>query len=110
MPDELYFLVEIFSKNLKKWLSSRGSIENGMKILEIFGEIRLAFVENEGSLDLKNEFDWARKIKQPACKALGVNTKNEENSERFKEKLSIFEPHFEAEIAKENIFAKKVEM
>ena len=47
-----------------------------MKILEIW--------------DLRNDFHWAGKIKQPACKTLRVWTKSEENFEIFQEKFEIF--------------------
>ena len=40
--------------------------------------------------DLSNDFDWAGKIKQPACKILRVLTKNEENFENFQENFEIF--------------------
>ena len=40
--------------------------------------------------DLMNDFDWARKNKQPACKALRVWTKSEENFENFQEHFEIF--------------------
>ena len=37
--------------------------------------------------DLMNDFDWAGKSKQGACKTLRVWTKNEENSEKFQDFL-----------------------
>ena len=37
-----------------------------------------------------NDFDWAGKSKQPACKNLRVWTKNEENFEKFQENFEIF--------------------
>ena len=40
--------------------------------------------------DLMNDFDWAAKTKQPACKTLRVWTKNEEHFESFQEKFEIF--------------------
>ena len=40
--------------------------------------------------DLMNDFDWAGKTKQPACKTLRVWTKNEENFENFQENFEIF--------------------
>ena len=40
--------------------------------------------------DLKNDFDWAGKTKQLACKTLSVWTKNEENFEKFQENFKIF--------------------
>ena len=35
--------------------------------------------------DLMNEYDWAAKTKQPACKTLHVWANNEENFENFQE-------------------------
>ena len=40
--------------------------------------------------DLINDFNWAGKSKQPACKTLRVWTKNEENFEKFQENFEIF--------------------
>ena len=40
--------------------------------------------------DLMNDFDWAGKSKQPACKTLRVWTKNEDNFEKFQENFEIF--------------------
>ena len=40
--------------------------------------------------DVMNDFDWAGKTKQPACKTLRVWTKNEENFENFQENFDIF--------------------
>ena len=40
--------------------------------------------------DLMNVFDWIRKTKQAACKALRVWTKNEDNFENFQENFEIF--------------------
>ena len=40
--------------------------------------------------DLINDFDWAAKIKQLACKTLRVWTKNKKNFEKFQENLEIF--------------------
>ena len=37
-----------------------------------------------------NDFDWARKIKQPTCKTLRVWTKTEENFENSQENFVIF--------------------
>ena len=62
-----------------------------MKILEIFGENRLKFIEKSNDhRDLMNDFDCARKTKQPACKTLRVWTKNELNFEKFQENSVIF--------------------
>ena len=59
-----------------------------MKILEIFGENRLEFIEKcKIHRDLMNDFDWAGKTKQPSCKTLRVWTKSEENSETFQENV-----------------------
>ena len=40
--------------------------------------------------DLINDFNWAGKIKQAACKTLRVWIKNEENFEKFQENFEIF--------------------
>ena len=40
--------------------------------------------------DLMNDFDWAGKDKQVACKTLRVWTKNEENFEKFQEDFEFF--------------------
>ena len=57
-----------------------------MKILEIFGENRLDFIEKmQDHRDLMNDFDWAGKTKQRPCKILRVWPKNEENFENFLE-------------------------
>ena len=40
--------------------------------------------------DFRNDFLWAGKIKQPACKTLRFWTKNEENVEKFKENFELF--------------------
>ena len=37
--------------------------------------------------DLMNDFDWAGKTKQRACKTLRVWTKNEENFEKLRDFL-----------------------
>ena len=39
--------------------------------------------------DLRNDFYLAAKIKKP-CKSLRVETKNEENSEKFQENFEAF--------------------
>ena len=64
------------------------TIENGMKILDIFW--RKAYRKKQDHRDLMNDFDWAGKSKQPACKTLRVLTKNEENFENFQENIEIF--------------------
>ena len=40
--------------------------------------------------DLRNDFHWAVKIKQPAWKILRVRTKNEENFGKIQENVDIF--------------------
>ena len=40
--------------------------------------------------DLRHDFHWAGKTKQPACKTLRVWTKSEENLEKFQENVEIF--------------------
>ena len=40
--------------------------------------------------DLMNDFDWACKTKQGACKIWRVWTKNEEKFEKFQENFEIF--------------------
>ena len=62
-----------------------------MKIVEIFGENRLEFIEKmQAHQDLINDFNWRGKSKQPASKGLRFWTKSEENFERFQEKFEIF--------------------
>ena len=45
IPPEFYYLVEKFIKKARKQLRQRRTIENGMKVFEIFGENRVKFVE-----------------------------------------------------------------
>ena len=40
--------------------------------------------------DFMNDFDWAGKTKQHACRTLRVWTKNEEDFENFQENFEIF--------------------
>ena len=40
--------------------------------------------------DLRNDFPWAGKAKQPACKILRIWTKREVNFENFQENFEIF--------------------
>ena len=40
--------------------------------------------------DMMNDFDWAGKTKQGACKTWRVWTKNEDNFENFQENFEIF--------------------
>ena len=40
--------------------------------------------------DVMNDFDWAGKTKQSACKTLRVWTKSEANLENFQENFEIF--------------------
>ena len=70
----------------------RRTIENCMEILEIFRENRLEFIEKmEDHQDLMNDFDWAGKIKHPACKILRAWSKSEDNFENFQEILRYFD-------------------
>ena len=59
-----------------------------MKILEIFEENRLKFVEKmKDHRHLKKDFHWAGKVKKAAGKILRVWTKNEENFDNFDQNL-----------------------
>ena len=40
--------------------------------------------------ELRNDFHWAGKSKQPACETLRVWTKREENFEKIQENFEIF--------------------
>ena len=40
--------------------------------------------------DPMNDFNWAAKTKQGACKTLRIWTKNKENFENFQENFAIF--------------------
>ena len=48
----------------------------------------------EDHQDFRNDFHWADKGKQPACKTLRVWTKSEENFEKFQENFEIFSRKF----------------
>ena len=62
-----------------------------MKIVEVFEENRLTFIEKSRIIEiLMNDFDCAAKTKQTACKTLRVWTKNEENFEIFQENFLDF--------------------
>ena len=47
-------------------------------------------IKKQDHRDMMNDFDWAGKSKQPACKTLGVWTKNEENFEKISRKFWDF--------------------
>ena len=62
-----------------------------MKILDIFLRKSTGIKrKKQDGRDLMNDFDWAGKTKQPACKTLRVWTKNEENFETFQQIFEIF--------------------
>ena len=62
-----------------------------MKILDIFWRKSIGiYRKKQDHRDLMNDFDWADKSKQLACKTLLVCTKNEENFEKSQENFDIF--------------------
>ena len=62
-----------------------------MKILDIFLRKSTGiYRKNQDHRDLMNDFVWARKDKQAACKTLRVWTKNEEIFENSQENLELF--------------------
>ena len=64
------------------------TIENGMKILEIFLiTSTVIYRQMHVNQDFMNDFDWVRKTKQHACKTLRGQTTNEENFENFQVKI-----------------------
>ena len=58
-----------------------------MKILEIFGENRLEFIDKCKIIEI---IDCRTKTNQLACITLHVGTKNEENFEKFHENFENF--------------------
>ena len=67
------------------------TIENGMKILDIFWRKSTGiYRKKQEDRDPINDFDWAAKTKQHACKTLRFWTKNEEKFERLYENFEIF--------------------
>ena len=64
-------------KKAQKQRRQRMTIENGMKILDIFWRKSTGiYRKKQVHRDLMNDFDWAGKDKQAACKTLRVWTKN----------------------------------
>ena len=62
-----------------------------MKILDIFLRKSTGiYRKKQDHRDLMNDFDWAGKSKQGACKTRRVWTKNEENFEKFQANFEIF--------------------
>ena len=54
--------------------------------------------------DLRNDFHWAGKGKQPACKTLRVWTKSEENFEKFQKTMRFFDQNLQGKLTFFHIF------
>ena len=78
-----------------------------MKILEIFEENRLKFVEKmKDHRHLKKDFHWAGKVKKAAGKILRVWTKNEENFEKVQANFENFDQNLYGELTFSTFFTK----